>query len=153
MNWRFGILRGRLDISLSRAETDLVRSGAARYGVEPRKWVRDALVHFERWQEMWEGPTTGGDEHAAEVELFVTLAENAPECLRGQWRLLHDMVRLNRALWVWPTQTVEEFESGFEPPLPYLDRAALAKSWTRLRAVVSDLTAEASAPPTASIAR
>jgi hypothetical protein len=132
------------NIHLSRVEQTLAQSGAERSGVAPREWVRQALVHYERWQELWEGPTPSPDDHASEVELFATLVENSPECLRGQWRHLHDMVRLNKALWVWPAQSVEEFELGFEPTLPYLDRAALAKAWPRLRAVVSDMMARAS---------
>lgn len=137
------------NIHLSRAEQTLAQSGAERCGIAPREWVRQALLHYDRWQELWEGPTTSFDDHASEVELFATLVENSPECLRGQWRHLHDVVRLNKALWVWPTQSVDEFESGFEPTLPYLDRAALAKAWPRLRAVVSDMMTSASAVGTA----
>lgn len=141
----------RLDrnIHLSGVEQTLAQSGAERSGIAPREWVRQALVHYDRWQELWEGPTSSPDDHASEVELFATLVENSPECLRGQWRHLHDIVRLNKALWVWPTQSVEEFESGFEPTLPYLDRAALAKAWPRLRGVVSDMMARASVVVTA----
>jgi hypothetical protein len=139
-------------IHLTRAERELADAGARRCGIDARTWVRNALVHYDRWQDMWDGPASPEESSEGEVELFATLAENAPECLRGKWRLLHDVVRLNEALWVWPRQSVGEFEDGVEPTLPYIDRTALALVWPRLRAVVTDLASDSSATPSLELA-
>jgi hypothetical protein len=96
---------------------------------------------------MWDGPASAEECSEDEIELFATVAETAPECLRGKWRLMHDVVRLNDALWVWPTCSVGEFEDGVEPTLPYIDRRALASVWPRLHGLVTDLASEGSAVP------
>lgn len=115
-----------------------MHAGAARTGVPEREWMKHALVHYDRWQQLWAGPTGPSDGHAGEVELFATLVERAPACLHGRWQVLHDVVRLNSALWAWPTQSLGEYEEGIEPTRPHLDRAALAKVWPRLKSLVSN---------------
>jgi hypothetical protein len=135
------------EIALSCAQRKLVEAAAQRCGVEAREWVGQALVHFDRWQNMWDGPICRDKDSEGEVELFATLVDSAPECLRGQWRLLHDVVRMNDALWVWPRQSVGEFEDGIEPTLPYIDRAALAEVWPRLRTLVAGFASGGTASP------
>jgi hypothetical protein len=123
------------DVKLSRVEQILISKAVAGSNEDARKWLGDAISHYERWQHMWAGPFAKDDEISAEVELFATLAENAPHCLRGHWRLLHELVRLNSAMWACPRESLDEYEMGLEPKMPYLDRVALAAAWPRLRAV------------------
>jgi hypothetical protein len=136
------------DVKLSRVEQILITKAVARNNEDARKWLGDAISHYERWQEMWAGPFAKDDDVAAEVELFATLAENAPHCLRGRWRLLHELVRLNSAMWAWPGESLDEYEMGLEPTMPYLDRVALAAAWPRLRAVADGFAPHSTPAPT-----
>jgi len=134
------------EVLLTRLEAKLMKEGAARTGVSERDWLKQALVHFDRWQQLWAGPVTVSDGLEGEAELFATLVEQAPTCLHGRWLVLHDIVRLNSALWVWPTESLDEYEGGVEPTMPYLDRVALRKAWPRLRELVHAATESPEGP-------
>jgi hypothetical protein len=140
------------NVNLTKLELRLIVEGASRCGVSEREWLRGAVVHYDRWQQLWAGPIGPRGGHEDEVELFATLAENASTCLHGRWRLLHDIVRMNSSLWVWPTESLDEYEGGVEPTLPYLDRVALRKAWPRLRELVHEVT-ESPEEPTAETSR
>lgn len=66
------------------------------------------------------------------ADLFVQVANGAPEALRGQWALLYERVRLERSLWHEPAQTVEEFEAGAPFSEPYISAPRLRAAWPRL---------------------
>ncbi|MCL9828034.1 hypothetical protein [Ralstonia solanacearum] len=68
----------------------------------------------------------------AAAELFVQVANGAPEALRGRWALLYERVRLERSLWYEPTQTVEEIEAGAPFSEPYISLPKLRAVWPRL---------------------
>ena len=125
------------DVRITRVEQILVQKAIGERSQSQRDWLADAICHYERWQDMWAGPLPTDDEVSSEVELFATLVENAPGFLRGHWRLLHELVRLNAALWVSPRESLDAFEMGIEPTMPYLDRKALTAAWPRLRAVAN----------------
>jgi len=50
----------------------------------------------------------------AAAELFVQVANSAPQALQGRWALLYERVKLDRSLWREPKQTVGEIEDGAE---------------------------------------
>lgn len=66
------------------------------------------------------------------AELFLQVANQAPETLSGRWALLYERVRLERRLWHLPTQTMEEIESGAPPSEPFISPAKLRAAWPRL---------------------
>jgi hypothetical protein len=68
----------------------------------------------------------------AACELFVQVANHAPEALCGRWALLYERVRLERSLWHLPTQTMEEIDSGAPPSEPFISPAKVRAAWPRL---------------------
>ncbi|WP_432258017.1 hypothetical protein [Cupriavidus sp. TMH.W2] len=66
------------------------------------------------------------------ADLFVQVANHAPETLSGRWALLYERVRLERSLWHLPTQTVDDIESGMPPDEPFISPAKLRAAWPRL---------------------
>jgi len=123
------------EIRLSRLEQSLIAQASARNSEHKRAWISDALQHYALWQDMWDGTLNSEGDVSAEVDLFATLVQNAPASLRGHWRLVHELVRLNASMWCWPTTPLDELEMGIAPTMPTLDRRALAAAWPGLRAV------------------
>lgn len=68
----------------------------------------------------------------AAAELFVQVANSAPEALRGRWSLLYERVKLERELWREPRQTVGEIVDGAEVYEPYISLAKLRAAWPKL---------------------
>ncbi len=68
----------------------------------------------------------------AAAELFVQVANNAPETLQGRWATLFDRVSVEEALWHFPQLTLEEIEHDSEADAPYLSLAKLKIVWPRL---------------------
>lgn len=68
----------------------------------------------------------------ATAELFVQVANSAPEALRGRWALLYERIRLDRSLWHEPSQTVGEIEDGALVCEPYISLSKLRAAWPRL---------------------
>lgn len=68
----------------------------------------------------------------ATAELFVQVANSAPEALRGRWALLYQSVQLQRSLWIEPCQTVGEIEDGAPIDEPYISLPKLRAAWPRL---------------------
>lgn len=66
------------------------------------------------------------------ADLFVQVANGAPEALRGHWALLYERVRLDRSLWHTPRQTVEDIEGGEAFAEPYISLPRLRAAWPRL---------------------
>jgi len=66
------------------------------------------------------------------ADLFVEVANNAPETLSGKWQLLYERIKLDKELWHWPTSTPEEIEDGLLPSEPYVSKARLRAAWPRL---------------------
>lgn len=72
----------------------------------------------------------------AAAELFVQVANSAPQALQGHWALLYERVKLDRSLWREPKQTVGEIEDGAEVFEPYISLLKLRAAWPRLCAAV-----------------
>jgi hypothetical protein len=72
----------------------------------------------------------------ASAELFVQVANCAPEALRGRWALLYERVTLDRSLWHEPSQSVGEIEDGALVHEPYISLQMLRKAWPRLCAAI-----------------
>lgn len=68
----------------------------------------------------------------AAADLFAQVANYAPETFCGRWALLYERVRLERALWHEPTQTVGEIEDGAPVSEPYISISRLRAAWPRL---------------------
>ncbi|CAJ0794424.1 MULTISPECIES: hypothetical protein [Ralstonia] len=66
------------------------------------------------------------------ADLFVQVANGAPEALHGRWALLYERVRLERSLWCEPTQTVDDIEAGAPVSEPYISLPKLRAAWPRL---------------------
>ena len=70
--------------------------------------------------------------HQPGADLFVQVANGAPEALHGRWALLYERVRLERSLWCEPTQTVDDIEAGAPVSEPYISLPKLRAAWPRL---------------------
>jgi hypothetical protein len=68
----------------------------------------------------------------AAAELFVQVANSAPEALRGRWALLYERVKLDRGLWREPRQSVGEIADGAEVCEPYISLVKLRAAWPKL---------------------
>lgn len=72
----------------------------------------------------------------AAAELFVQVANSAPDALQGRWALLYERVRLERSLWHEPAQTVGEIDDGATISEPYISLQMLRAAWPRLCAAI-----------------
>jgi hypothetical protein len=71
------------------------------------------------------------------AELFLQVANSAPEALRGRWALLYRRVQLERSLWHEPAQTVGDLEDEAPTDEPYISTRKLRTAWPRLCAATS----------------
>ncbi|QKL60733.1 hypothetical protein HI808_03180 [Ralstonia solanacearum] len=124
----------RTVLHLSPAVCAAAMSAAQQSGLNLQEWldhrVSYAMVDDEVMVER--GLDAVAPWSLACADLFVQVANHAPEALSGRWALLYERVRLERALWHEPTQTVEAIETGALPSEPYLSRAKLRAVWPRL---------------------
>ena len=72
----------------------------------------------------------------AAAELFVQVANNAPESLQGRWATLFDRISVDQSLWHFPQLTLEEIEHDSEADAPYLSLTKLKKVWPQLCASI-----------------
>lgn len=131
-----------VNFKLNQVQNFTVLSSAWRSNIPPTEWLGRAIRHYYRWQQLGDGqfvePHGDGDEAPAvvaalsEMELFASVAEHAPEALGGMWARLHKFIREDDQFWVYPVMTVCAVEDGFEPSLPSVNRAALARAWPAL---------------------
>lgn len=72
----------------------------------------------------------------ASAELFVQVANCAPEALKGRWALLYERVRLEGSLWHEPAQSVGEIDDGDPIIEPYISLKMVRAAWPRLCAAI-----------------
>lgn len=99
-------------------------------------WFESAVCQYAAWNAQLAGrdPLPVDDSHRA---LFVQLMLNAPEALRGRWATLHEVIRADEQLWIYPTVTTGQIEDGERVgSLPRLNCKALERAWPRLVAMV-----------------
>jgi hypothetical protein len=73
-------------------------------------------------------PASAGDEEVR--SLYVAVAENSPELLRGMWYRLHMLVCADPSAWVYPGVLAMDGDDVYEPA--HVDEAALALVWPML---------------------
>lgn len=98
-------------------------------------WFESAVCQYAAWNARLAGrdPLPVDDSHRA---LFVQLMLNAPEALRGQWSTLHELVRADEQLWIYPTINTGMVEDGEHiGSTPRLNYKALERAWPRLVAL------------------
>jgi hypothetical protein len=72
---------------------------------------------------------------AAEVELFCTLAQAAPEELVGIWHWLYTRIRDKNEFWIYPGRLGSDSDdAGMEDVERYLNRRKMTALWAELSA-------------------
>lgn len=123
----------RTVLHLSPAICVAALSAAQQSGLTLQEWFEERVGYAlaEDAVMLDEGLTAIAPWSLASAQLFVQIANQAPEALSGQWAVLYERVKLDRSLWHTPTQSVENTECG-EADAPYISLPKLRAAWPRL---------------------
>ena len=128
----------RTVLHLSPAVCAAAMAAAQQSGLNLQEWLDHRVSYAMSDDEVMIGQ--GLDAVApwslATAELFAQVANSAPEALRGRWMLLYERVRLERALWHEPVQTVGRIDEDAPVNEPYISLPKLRAAWPRLCAAV-----------------
>lgn len=124
----------RTVLHLSPAVCAAAISAAQQSGQSLQEWLEDRVGYAMADDDVMleKGLGAVAPWSLACADLFVQVANGAPEALHGRWALLYERVRLERSLWHEPAQSVEEIEAGALFAEPYISLPKLRAAWPRL---------------------